>query len=702
MTKYDWSGLNRDLLARCPSVLYEWFPAGKQQGTYFAIGNLSGDAGDSLKVSLVTGLWRDWAGGDDDHGDLLSLYARARGIGMGDAARELGGERVANGTTHTPALPAPTPPVVAEAPPRPSQTPSLRHPRHGDASASWCLRDAAGEPIHYVARYDTDTGKEIVPWTWDGQQWRMKGPAAPRPLYGLDRLAARPDLGVLVVEGEKCADVATRLIGTRYVCVTWTGGASAIAATDWTPVYGRKVLIWPDADAPGRSAAQKLAGMLSAHCTVVATIQVDDQPSKWDIADGDWADERELLAWMKKRVEIYQAAQIVSLPSIEAEFTSIRHAIESLNLQRNGNGAPVTNMANVAAVFEGHPLTAGKLWKNGFSQEMFYTGADGDEPIGDEHILRWTHWMQTEFDLQKIGKEHVYDGMAYVAAKHMRNPVKDYLRGLTWDGEARLDLFLPLYCGVPMDDYHCTASKNFWISLVARALQPGCQVHQMLVLYGRQGLGKTSLFQLIGGEWFATNSASLDDKDFFLGLRGRLILEIGEMDAFSKADIGRVKLIVSGNSDRLRDPYARVTTNTPRSCLLVGTVNEQHFLSDSTGNRRFVPVEMCKQLDFQRLQDERDQLFAEAVVRFDQGETWHIEAPAAKEHQEASRMPDPWETEIRDILTGRLSVTVREILADLKIESGQRQRSHLGRVYKALHALGWRAEGKGGETWRRE
>jgi hypothetical protein len=65
-------------------------------------------------------------------------------------------------------------------------------------------------------------------------------------------------------------------------------------------------------------------------------------------------------------------------------------------------------------------------------------------------------------------------------------------------------------------------------------------------------------------------------------------------------------------------------------------------------------------------------------------------------------MPDPWETEIKDILTGRLSVTVREILADLKIESGQRQRSHLTRVYKALHALGWRADGKGGETWRRE
>ena len=209
------------------------------------------------------------------------------------------------------------------------------------------------------------------------------------------------------------------------------------------------------------------------------------------------------------------------------------------------------------------------------------------------------------------------------------------------------------------------------------------------------------MFQIIGGDWFATNTSNLDDKDFFLGLRGKLILEIGEMDAFSKADIGRVKLIISGNSDRLRDPYARVTTATPRSCVLVGTVNERHFLRDSTGNRRFVPVEMCKPLDFDGLYAARDQLFAEAVARFDAGEKWHVEADDAKSHQEAARMPDPWETEIKDFCVGRLTVTVRDVLAHLKIEPGHWQGAHLGRVYKALHVLGWKADAQGGENWRR-
>lgn len=705
MTKYDWSGLNRDLLARCPAVLHEWFPAGKQQGNYFCIGNLYGDAGDSLKVSLTKGTWRDYAGSDDDHGDLVGLYARSRGLGMGDAARELGGERLANGAGRPPARPQAnghtvTPPAP-EAPPAPAETPSLRHPRFGPPAGQWCIRDADGHPIHYVARYDTEDGKEVVPWTWDGHQWRMKGPAALRPLYGLDRLAAEPEKGVVVVEGEKCADVAQALLGSHYVAVTWTGGSSAVPQADWAPLHGRKVLIWPDADKPGKQAAQRIAGLLVEHCPRVVLVNVDDQESKWDIADGDWKDGRELMLWLRPRVVPYEAAAIVQLPAPEApppdaaEYTSIRHAVEDLGLLRTDRGKPIANMANAAAVLERHPRTAGTLWFNAFANQSMV----GDDDIRDEHINAWVHWMQTEFDLTSIGSQHVYEGVTYVARKNTRNPVADYLGSVTWDGQGRIDTFFPDYCGCAFDDYHQTASKNFWISMAARVLKPGCEVHQMVVLHGRQGLGKTSLFKIVGGPWFTTCTDSLDDKDFFMGLRGRLIVEIGEMDSFSKSDIGRVKLIVTSSTDRMRDPYARITSQHPRAGILVGSTNEPQFLQDHTGGRRFVPIEMTRRLDMERLEAERDQLFAEAVVRYRQGEPWHIEAPEAAQHQELARQEDPWEDEARGFLSDRLTVTVRELLDHLKIDPGQRQRLHQARAYKVLHALGWGSSDR--KTWRR-
>jgi Domain of unknown function (DUF6371) len=155
----------------------------------------------------------------------------------------------------------------------------------GAPSHLWTYHDASGRELLKVARYDTPRGKEFRPWRLDGGKWICKASPDPRPLYGLDVLAQNPELPVLVVEGEKCADAARTLIGDRFVVVTWPAGAKAVSKADWQPLRGRNVTVWPDADQPGHDAATALVARLRGVAAKVAVLDVGERPQGWDVAD---------------------------------------------------------------------------------------------------------------------------------------------------------------------------------------------------------------------------------------------------------------------------------------------------------------------------------------------------------------------------------------------------------------------------------
>jgi putative DNA primase/helicase len=143
----------------------------------------------------------------------------------------------------------------------------------------------------YVVRKDKpDGGKDILPLTWDGSAWKWKAPPAPRPLYGKRQLALKPDAPVLVVEGEKTADAAALLYPSAVV-ITWPSGCKAIDKADWSPLAGRRCVLWPDADDAGREAMAKLAiRLLKAGADQVRIVHPPaDVPEGWDLADADWS-----------------------------------------------------------------------------------------------------------------------------------------------------------------------------------------------------------------------------------------------------------------------------------------------------------------------------------------------------------------------------------------------------------------------------
>ncbi len=177
--------------------------------------------------------------------------------------------------------------------PIPADAPRDYPPRvRGKPSSCWVYRDNYGRRLFLVCRFDRPHGrKEFAPLTFcqgpDGRRaWRWKAPPNPRPLYGLDRLAARPEARVLVVEGEKSADAAQKLF-PDYVAITSPNGAEAAASSDWSPLAGRDVTIWPDADQPGKGYADDVAGLATrAGAASVRIVMVPDYfPDKWDLAD---------------------------------------------------------------------------------------------------------------------------------------------------------------------------------------------------------------------------------------------------------------------------------------------------------------------------------------------------------------------------------------------------------------------------------
>lgn len=264
---HDKDELRNRLLDQLEAVLMYLFPRGKRQGTRFVVGNVQGDPGDSLVIELEgpkRGVWIDFATGES--GDVLALWAAVRGFAVprdfGELLDDVGDWLVVPASF----IPAPT-------------KPSASYDVLGPHSEKWDYRSADGELLACVYRYDTPEDKQYRPWDVASRQTRMPDP---RPLYHLPAVAKADT--VVLVEGEKCADA---LMHMGIVATTAMGGAAtALDKTDWSPLSGKTVIVWPDHDEAGaRYADTVLPKLLSIGARVRRIHVPDDKPTKWDAAD---------------------------------------------------------------------------------------------------------------------------------------------------------------------------------------------------------------------------------------------------------------------------------------------------------------------------------------------------------------------------------------------------------------------------------
>lgn len=257
-------------------------------------------------------------------------------------------------------------------------------------------------------------------------------------------------------------------------------------------------------------------------------------------------------------------------------------------------------------------------------------------------------------------KVNLDDAVVHLAMQRSYHPIKEYLETLTWDKQPRLDNWLHQICGAPFNEYTQAVGRKLFVAAVKRIYEPGCYYAQLVIIEGKQRIFKSRLVKDIGADWYASiHLKTHDSKQVVEEMRGKWILEIEELAGFSKQDTEHMKAFVSRQTDRVRLSYGRRAMDFPRQSIMIATMNpedgDNKYLLDTTGNVRYWPIKCGEgNIKIDAFNDCRDQLYAEAVVLYKDGETLWLNSAAenilAEREQEERMVKDTWTNTIMDWL----------------------------------------------------
>ena len=368
-------------------------------------------------------------------------------------------------------------------------------------------------------------------------------------------------------------------------------------------------------------------------------------------------------------------------------------------LARTENGSLIAHMQNVELILGNDERWAGVISFSAFSSKIVklrtppYGGGTGD--WGDIDDIRVMKWLAQQYNL-RVKASSVIEAVSVVAHDNSFHPVRNYLNKLEWDRVPRLDTWLTTVMGVAQSGYSAKVGKRWMISAVARVMRPGCKADSVMILEGGQGEGKSTAMRILGGDWFMDTPFALGDKDGFQAIRGKWIIELGELDSFNKAESTKAKQFFSASTDTYRESYGRRTNDVPRQCVFVGTTNQDEYLKDATGNRRYWPV-ACTKVDLEQLREIRDQLWAEAMFCYEAGEIWWVnrdETAMFSEAQDERFVVDEWEgpilTWLEESQIGETTSGSEVLASALKLDFGHWGKPEQMRVGAIMHRLGWR------------
>ena len=615
------------------------------------------------------------------------------------------------------------------------------------------------------------------------QKWVWKHWSHPKPLY-LPGGTLRADVPVVIVEGEKCADALHALVGDEFDVLSWPGGTKSADKADWAwllPAEGgaaprRKVILWPDADYKRRqlTPSERAAGVaadsvdylparkqpgLVAMEKIAAILFAQQEPEIWlwrppaspalaseapPLSDGWDCADAIAQGWDADRVRAFLRAaprwepvarQGVDGPgSAGASGRSAGAAPDAdddpkawrMGLLRNDEGAPRAVRENVVLALQSLPEVRGLIAFNEFSNDIIKLAAmPWGSPAGkwsevDELLMG--EWLVRSVFLPSMPRTTLEEGMRMVATRHQYHPVRQYLQGLRWDGQPRLNDWLmravvdaPDKLGRRTRKYLQRVGAWFLMGMVSRALRPGCKFDYMPILEGAQGMRKSSLLNVLAGDWFADTGFVLGDKDSLQMLQGRWLYEISELDAMARAEVTKIKAFVASRMDWYRASFDKRPREYPRQLVFAGTTNEHQYLVDPTGNRRFWPISVTRVIDTDWVSSVRDQLFAEALVRVQQGERFHPNQREELElfipQQNARLVESPIEVRLLDYLVnhaeGQLATEVQIVFLlgaiGIDITKLGPGRFHEKQAGAALRKFGWerkRAPAKPGSKYR--
>lgn len=382
--------------------------------------------------------------------------------------------------------------------------------------------------------------------------------------------------------------------------------------------------------------------------------------------------------------------------------------------QRDAKGALLPNLANAMVALRHAPEVADCFALDRMLAAAVMTadvptfGREASPPLAeprpatDVDVARLQEWLQLA-GLRRIAKDAVHQAADLRADERGFHPVRSYLDGLAWDGCPRVGRWLSVYLGAADTPYTRGIGQMFMVATVRRIFEPGCKCDYMVVLEGEQGARKSTAVAILGDRWYSDNLPDVTSgKDVQQHLRGKWIIEVGEMSAMGKAEDAALKSFITRTHERYRPSYGRKEVIEPRQCVFIGTTNKSTYLRDETGGRRYWPIKTGSCLDTEGLAHDRDQLFAEAVVLYRAGARSWPDGAFEREHiapeQEARFEADVWEEEIAAFLAGRQRTTVGEVAREaVRLDTSRIGTADQRRISAALERLGWE---RGSKDWR--
>lgn len=562
-----------------------------------------------------------------------------------------------------------------------------------------------GELAHQTLRLEPKSFRQRRPDHNNPGKWIYSLKDTQTFLYNLPAVM-RSEKGIVLVEGEKDAD---RLISLG-VCAT----TAPMGAGKWRPEYteylkGKKVYLIPDKDEAGFHHMVKIASMLDGVADEYKLVELPGLSDKEDISD--WLDKghtKEELSEIIINSPSTRLATHAPAPLATHAQTPTKPPVTTTDWVsqliwrdiKGGGRVLAANVNNAELFLSNHSDITGIVRYNETSKRIEITRQPPWDPdrrgyprqIMDIDGTRATAWLERLG--VKVGIPTVHAALESVAHHQSYNPLTDYLSSLKWDGKPRIETMLIDYFGAEPTDYARAISKRFMISAAARAIKPGCKVDTMLILEGDQGTFKsTAIAELFSDEWFTDELSEIGSKDAAMQLQGVWCVEVAEMATMIRSEVKRLKEFLARRIDKFRPTYGRHVVESKRHCVFVGTVNPTDgYLKDETGARRFWPIK-TNEIKLKQIIQDRDQLWAESVQYYRDGERWWLddkESIDAREEQLERYEDDAWTDQIVTFLGNRNSTSMSEILNDgLELLAAQQTHSAKIRAGKILTILGF-------------
>lgn len=341
----------------------------------------------------------------------------------------------------------------------------------------------------------------------------------------------------------------------------------------------------------------------------------------------------------------------------------LKKPLSTVEFLRNDKGI-ICNEENVYRTIKSDPLLASQFRYNiftGFIETKFQKVEWETLQKTDITSVRM-YLMRTYEHFSKVNHPCVEDTLITYSYEHKVSPPVEYLKTLVWDNQPRLDTWLCNTYNVDDNVYHRAVGSNWIKGLVKRLVHPGSKFDYVLVLEGKQGTKKSTSLATLGKAWHVETVLTPENKDFFMIFGGKAIVEFSEGQTLSRAESKHLKAIITMQFDKYRPPYEKAPKEFPRQCIFAMSTNDDTYLKDETGNRRWLPVACKGNSNIDWIVANRDQLFAEAYHRvITQNETTYEFPEEETRLEQASRqVVDPREEQIYEWYFTKLGVKERE------------------------------------------